>query len=229
MYYGYESMFTYLLFGLGLLITIIAQVYVNSSYNKYRKVSTKSNLSGFEVARKILDKNGLKDIHVVEIKGNLTDHYDPKRKVVRLSTEIFNGTSIAANSVAAHEVGHAIQDKEGYTFMRVRSSLVPVVNFCSKFGYVVLFLGLVASALNLVYFGIILLASTLLFQLVTLPVEFNASARALENLKKEGVLVADEEEQSKIMLKAAAFTYVASLVTTLLEILRLIIIAKDRD
>lgn len=219
----------YALYFLGILITVSAQIYINVSYNKYRKESTKSNMTGFEVARKILDKNGLKDVHVVEVPGNLSDHYDPKRKVIRLSSEVFNGTTIASNSVAAHEVGHAIQDKEGYTYMRVRSFLVPFVSFCSKIGYFVLLIGFISSMLDIIYIGIILLSATLVFQLVTLPVEFNASARAKVQLENEGILVGEEKEESVTMLRAAALTYVASLVTTLLEILRLFLAARNRD
>lgn len=219
----------YMLYFLGILITVGAQIYIKVSYNKYKKESTKNNMTGFEVARKILDANGLKDVHVVETPGNLTDHYDPQRKVVRLSKEIFNGQTIASNSVAAHEVGHAIQDKEGYTYMKIRSALVPFVNFCSKVGYLVLVIGFIASALDIVYVGITLLATTLVFQLVTLPVEFNASKRAGIQLEKEGILNQEEQEGSKTMLTAAALTYVASLVTTLLEILRLFLAAKDRN
>jgi len=227
--YGYETITTIIISVLGLVITILAQVYVTSSYNKYKKVDTSSNLTGFEVARKILDKNGLNDVHVVEVKGNLTDHYDPKRKVVRLSSDIFNGTTIASNSVAAHEVGHAIQDKEGYSFMKIRAFLVPVVNFCSNLGYIVLVIGFIASAFNIVYIGIFLLATTLLFQLVTLPVEFNASKKAKTELSSIGILKGEEQEQSRKMLTAAALTYVASLVTTLLQILRLVLMARDND
>jgi len=227
--YGYETITTIIISVLGLVITILAQVYVTSSYNKYKKVDTSSNLTGFEVARKILDKNGLNDVHVVEVKGNLTDHYDPKRKVVRLSSDIFNGTTIASNSVAAHEVGHAIQDKEGYSFMKIRAFLVPVVNFCSNLGYIVLVIGFIASAFNIVYIGIFLLATTLLFKLVTLPVEFNASKKAKTELSSIGILKGEEQEQSRKMLTAAALTYVASLVTTLLQILRLVLMARDND
>lgn len=225
MYYGYslDTITTFIISVLAVVITIVAQIYVTSTYNKYKRIKTKSNLSGCEVARKILDKNGLNDVHVVEVKGNLTDHYDPKRKVVRLSTEIFNGTTIASNSVAAHEVGHAIQDKDNYKFMKIRASLVPVVNFCSKLGYIVLVIGFIASALDIIYIGIFLLATMLLFQLVTLPVEFDASKRAGVELKSEGILVGGEDEMSSIMLRAAALTYVASLVTTFLQILRLVL------
>lgn len=213
---------------LGLIITIVAQIFVSSSYSKYKKIRNDNGLTGFEVARKILDENGLQNIHIVEIKGNLTDHYDPTRKVVRLSTEIFNGTSIASTSVAAHECGHAIQDKDNYNFMRIRSKLVPFVNLSSKLGYIAIFIGFLFSLLDLAIFGIVLLLAMLLFELVTLPVEFDASNRAARQIEKLKLLKGEEKEQSKTMLRAAAFTYVAALVTTLLEILRLFLLVTNR-
>ena len=213
---------------LGIIITLIAQIFVSSSYSKYKKIKNKNGLTGFEVARKILDENGLQDIHVVEIKGNLTDHYDPSRKVVRLSSEIFNGSSIASTSVAAHECGHAIQDKDNYNFMRMRSKLVPIVNLSSKLGYLAIFIGIIFSMFDLAIFGIVLLLAMLLFELITLPVEFDASNRAGIQINKLKLLEGKEKSQSKTMLKAAAFTYVASLITTVLEILRLFLLASNR-
>lgn len=213
---------------LGMIITVMAQIFVSSSYSKYKKVNNKNGLTGLEVARKILDENGLKDIHIVEIQGNLTDHYDPTRKVVRLSSDIFNGSSIASTSVAAHECGHAIQDKDNYTFMRIRSKMVPFVNLSSKLGYLAITIGIIFSLFDLAIFGIVLLLAILAFQLVTLPVEFDASNRAAEQIKKLKLLDETEKGKSKTMLNAAAFTYVASLVTTLLEILRLFLIANSR-
>ena len=214
---------------IGIVITLGAQLFVTSTYNKYKKVGNKKGLTGFEVARKILDKNGLSDIHVVETKGMLSDHYDPNRKVVRLSTDIFHGDSIAAISVAAHEVGHAIQHKKKYIFIRVRGLLFPIVNIGSKLGYFAILIGLFAGLTNLLWLGIISLLLLLLFELVTLPVEFDASKRAKNELKKEKLIENDEVEKTSNMLNAAAFTYVAALVTTLLEIARLILIARDRD
>lgn len=212
----------------GIIITVMSQIFVSSSYSKYKNVNNKNGLTGFEVARKILDENGLKDIHIVEIQGNLTDHYDPTRKVVRLSSDIFNGSSIASTSVAAHECGHAIQDKDNYTFMRIRSKMVPFVNLSSKLGYLAITIGIIFSLFDLAIFGIVLLLAILAFQLVTLPVEFDASNRAAEQIKKLKLLDETEKGKSKTMLNAAAFTYVASLVTTLLEILRLFLIANSR-
>lgn len=213
---------------LGFIITLMAQIYVSSSYSKYKMVKNKNRMTGFEVARKILDENGLQDIHIVEIKGNLTDHYDPSRKVVRLSSDIFNGSSIASTSVAAHECGHAIQDKEDYKFMKMRSKLVPIVNLSSKLGYFAIFIGFIFRLLDLAIFGIVLLISILLFELITLPVEFDASNKAGKQINKLKLLEGKEKSQSKTMLNAAALTYVASVITTILQILRLFLIASNR-
>ena len=205
----------------GFLITGLAQLLITTNYSKYKKVPASSKQSGAQVARKILDKNGLKNISVEEVAGDLTDHYDPTKKVVRLSSDIYSGTSIASVSVAAHECGHAVQDKIGYTPMRIRSKLVPVVNFSTKIGYIVIVIGLAAGALKIATFGLILLLSMLLFQLVTLPVEFDASRRGKQELATLNVLSPDEQTGSANMLRAAAFTYVASVLSTLAQILRL--------
>lgn len=226
-YYGYDP--TYILVVIGFLITLIAQIFVSCSYKKYKKVLTKSGLQGFEVARRILDRNGLNNVAIVETKGELTDHYDPTRKVVRLSSDIYHGTSIASSSVAAHECGHAVQDKEGYFFLRLRASLVPIVNISSKLGYFAIVIGLIFGALKLAWIGIFLELVILFFQLITLPVEFNASKRAAEFLKIEALIEKQEQSGSKKMLNAAALTYVASLVSTLLEIFRLVLLVSNRD
>lgn len=210
-----------------LIIPIIAQVRINSAYGKYKKVKNVSGVTGFEVARKILDSNGLEDIYVVETSGNLTDHYDPSRKVIKLSKDIFHGSSIAASSVAAHECGHAIQDKEGYVFMKIRSFLVPIVNLVSSLSWIVIFIGLIAETFNLFMFGIGLISVSLVFQLVTLPVEFDASKRANEELVKLQLVNQNESDGVKKMLGAAAMTYVASVLTSILEIIRLILIFRD--
>jgi len=210
-----------------LIIPIIAQIRVTSAYNRFKKLENSNNLSGFEVARKILDANGLEDIYVVETSGNLTDHYDPSRKVIKLSKDIFHGNTIASASVAAHECGHAIQDKDNYTFMRIRSFLVPVVNLVSGASWLVIAIGLFTEALNIFAIGIALISITLLFQLVTLPVEFDASKRAKEELIKLNLIGQGEDEGVKKMLGAAAMTYVASVLTSLLEIIRLILIFND--
>lgn len=216
---------------ISLLITGGANAFINSAYKQYARVKNKKKISGAEVAREILNKNGLKDIYVVETSGTLTDHYDPARKVIRLSSDIFNGESISAVSVAAHECGHAIQDKVGYTLMKVRSSIVPIVNFSTKIGYVILFIGVIASISDLIWTGIILEAAISVFQLITLPVEVDASKRALRELENLNLVTSEELPKCKTVLSAAALTYVAGVLTAILEILRLILIygRNDRD
>lgn len=216
-----------LLIWLGLIITVLAQTFITSSYRKYRNIENSKNNSGFDVARKILDKNNLKDIMIIETRGSLTDHYDPTSKVVRLSTDIYHGTSIAAAAVAAHECGHAIQDKVDYKPMKIRSKLVPIVNLCTRLGYFAIAIGAFFSYI-LMEVGVILLLSMLLFQLVTLPVEFNASKRALKELENYNLLSKDEKHYAKNMLIAAALTYVASIITTLMQLLRYFLIANSR-
>lgn len=205
-------------------IPAIAQFFVTSSYSKYKSIEKDDGITGYEVARKILDDNGLKDIYVVETKGNLTDHYDPKRKVVRLSTDIYKGKTIAATAVAAHEVGHALQDKDGYLYMRIRSIIFPVVNFATSVSYFIIFLGLLFESFDLVWVGIILVGAGLVFQLVTLPVEIDASKRAKELISKMNLATEAEQEGVSKMLAAAASTYVAGVLSSALELLRLILI-----
>ena len=227
-------MFYYMYFGYGLviiafLITLVADIYLRTRYSKYKKVKVKSGMTGAEVAREILKENGLDNIYVVETRGYLTDHYDPRNKVVRLSTDIYNGDSIASVSVAAHECGHAVQDKEGYFFLRFRSFLVPIVNFSTKFGYLAVLIGLIFGTMNLAWIGIFLLVAILLFQLITLPVEFNASKRGKMFLSKLNVVDNSERSMASSMLMAAAMTYVASLVSTLLDLLRLVLVVMSND
>ena len=216
-----------LLIFLGIAISLCAQIYINRSYSKYREIHNKKGLSGFETAKIILEKNGLNNIYITEVRGNLTDHYDSGRKVIRLSSEVFHGTSIASSSVAAHEVGHALQDKEGYSFMKFRTAIFPLVNVASYGGYFAVILGLIFGMTDLLWLGIALELIVLLFQLVTLPVEFDASNRAKE-MKKCGILTEKELNSSSEMLRAAALTYVASVLTTILQILRLVVIAFGR-
>jgi len=214
---------------LGLIITLAAQAYMSSSYNKYKKINSKKNLTGFDVAKKILEENNLNNIHVVETQGTLTDHYDPTRKVIKLSTDIYHGSSIASISVAAHECGHAIQDKDNYNFLRIRSKIIPFVNLCSKLGYIAIMIGFIFNFLNLAAAGVVLLLAMLVFQLITLPVEFNASKRAKIQLEKLDLIDKKESKNCTSMLTAAALTYVASLVTTLLQILRYVAILSNRN
>ena len=217
------------LYLLALIIPLIAQIYINVCHDKYRKIQNKKKLTGFEVARKILDSNGLKDIYVVETRGNLTDHYDPRRKTVKLSSDVFHGDSVASMAVAAHECGHAIQDKEGYLFMKIRSFIFPIVSFGTKIAYVVLFIGLIADIMDLVWAGILLVGLGLVFQLITLPVEINASKRAMVELENKICALDNDLDGTKSMLTAAALTYVAGVLSSALEILRLILIFRDRD
>ncbi len=214
---------------IALIITVGAQIFINAMYSKYKKVQNAKGKSGAEVAREILDKNGLQDIYVVETKGNLTDHYDPRRKVVRLSTDVYHKESISSVAVAAHECGHAIQDKDNYTFMRIRAALVPFVNFSSYAGYVAIVIGVIAGLTNLIWLGIMFEVVILLFQLVTLPVEIDASKRALRELESMGTLNSEELQNGKMVLISAAMTYVAGVATALLELLRLILIYGKRD
>ncbi len=211
-----------------LIIPAIAQIFVTSSFSKYKDIDNAKKLTGYEVARKILDANGLKEIYIVETPGNLTDHYDPKRKVVRLSTNIYHGTSIASIAVAAHECGHALQDKEGYLYMKVRSLIFPVVNFATSISYFILLVGILLESLNLIWLGIIFVGTGLIFQIVTLPVELNASSRAKKIIHHLNFANQNEEEGISNMLIAAASTYVAGVLASALELLRLILIFGNR-
>ena len=213
---------------IALIITLIAQAFVSGSYSKYSKVRNERGITGKEAARYLLDKNGLSDIKVVETNGYLTDHYDPTNKVIKLSRSVYNDSTIAAVSVACHECGHAIQDKEGYRFMRIRSSLVPFVNFSSYAGYLAILLGCLFGSFNLIWLGILAEVVILLFQVITLPVEVDASKRALKELDYAHFLNSNELKHGKTMLTAAALTYVASIATTLIQILRLILMFGNR-
>ncbi len=226
---GYENMITIGLAILGFVIVLVAQFRINSAYAKTKAIESSKKLSGQEVARQILDQNDLKDIYIVETKGTLTDHYDPSRKVIRLSSDVFHGTSIASISVAAHECGHAIQDKENYSFMRIRSALVPFVNLISYIGYFAVVISLLAGITGYLMVGILILCATILFQLVTLPVELDASARAKVELEKLNLITSSEKEDVTSMLGAAAMTYVASLISSLMSLLRLIIMFRNND
>ena len=214
---------------LALFITLGSQILINARYQKYSKVKNIRNITGLETARMILDKNGLQNVKVVITNGILTDHYDPKNKIIRLSSEIYNDSSIASVSVASHECGHAIQDKEGYKFLRIRASLVPFVNFSSYAGYIAIILGCLFGYFNLIWIGIIFELVILLFQIVTLPVEINASKRALKELDNTHILNSNELRQGKKVLVSAALTYIASVATTIIQILRLILMFRRRD
>ena len=227
MYYSYG--YDWLLIILTFVITLGAQFYINSKYAKTKKIMTKKGYSGKEVARKILDTNGLTNVEVVETAGLLSDHYDPRKKVVRLSSDIYTNTSIASVSVAAHECGHAIQDKNNYFFLRFRNTIIPLVNIASTAGYIAIMIGLFSQALGFIKIGIAFELIILFFQLITLPVEFNASRRGLKELEKLEILDKKELTKSKGMLKAAALTYVAAVATSLLDVIRLLMILKRNE
>lgn len=210
-------------------LPLISQLYITVTYKKTSNIEFRSDTTGYDVARNILDKNGLNNVLVVETNGTLTDHYDPTRKVIKLSKDIYHGNSVASASVAAHEVGHAIQDKEGYTFLKIRHAIFPVVSFLDRISYIVIFLGFLLEYMNLVYFGIFAVGAGVLFQIITLPVEINASKRAIKELKSLNLTTDRTENLSKNMLTAAALTYVASTLAEILQLIRLIGIIKDND
>ena len=217
-----------IIFLLIVIIPALAQLFISINYSKYKRIFNESKITGQEVARKILDSNNLEKIYVVATGGNLTDHYDSSRKVIRLSKDIYDNESIASLAVAAHECGHAIQDKDGYFFMRLRRFIYPIVRIGTMFSYLVIFIGAIAEAMNIIYLGIALVALGLIFQLVTLPVEFDASKRALIELKNLGLVTDDELDGAKKMLISAALTYVAGVLSSALELLRLILIFTDK-
>ena len=218
-----------IIFLLMLIIPIYASIKVNVNYKKYKKVTNEKDLTGFDVARRILDENGLGDIYVVETKGVMSDHYDSRRKTVRLSTEVFHGTSVASVAIAAHECGHAIQDKEGYTWMKLRNIIFPIVNIGQRIAYVVMIIGLFLSYMNYVYAAIGFTFLGLLFELVTLPVDFDASKRAKDIILKDGMINDKEKKGVDAVLNSTALTYVAAVVSSMLEILYLLIQLNDRD
>lgn len=217
------------------ILSLIAQAMVSSRFKKYSKVHTQRNLTASEAVRQILDSNGLNHVRIEAVSGNLTDHFDPKANVIRLSDSVRNSTSVAAVGVAAHEAGHAVQHAKGYSFIRLRNSLVPVANLGSKLSIPLIIIGLVllgaenAIGMPVVYFGIALFSLAVIFQIVTLPVEFDASNRAIKTLSTQGYLQGAEIGMVKKVLSAAAMTYVAAAATSIAQLLRLILIARDRD
>ncbi len=213
-----------------LIIPALAQMYVSITYKRLRDSRITSKLTGFEVARKILDANGLKGMYIVETKGTMTDHYDPSQKVIRLSSEVYHGKTIAATAIAAHECGHALQDQNGYLYMRFRSFIFPMVNFATGISYFIIFLGLLFESLNMIWIGIGCVGTGLLFQLVTLPVEINASLRAKKQIEKLALESEEEKNDINQMLISAASTYIAGVLASALELLRLILLfTQDRD
>lgn len=227
--YGYYYDPTYILVLIGLILTMFASFKVNSTYSKYAKVRSMSGMTGAEAAQRILWSAGINDVQIEHISGNLTDHYDPRSKVLRLSDATYGSNSVAAVGVAAHECGHAIQHKEGYAPLSIRSALVPAANIGSRLGVPIILLGLLfGSGSLLINIGIWVFSLSVLFQLVTLPVEFNASGRALRLLENYGILGSQEIGQCRKVLSAAAFTYVAAAATSILQLLRLVLLFGGR-
>ena len=230
-YYGYGMDWTYLLVIIGAVISMIASSRVNSEFRKYSRVASRSGLTGAQAAMELLHSQGIYDVSVQHIAGNLTDHFDPRNKTVSLSDPVYNSTSLAAIGVAAHECGHAKQHDKGYTPLAIRSALVPVANIGSTLSWPLIIIGLLiggSASSFLINLGIIFFMGALLFQIVTLPVEFDASARALRLLESTGMMAQDEVSGSRKVLKAAALTYVAAVAASILQLLRLIAIANRR-
>ncbi|HOQ37298.1 MAG TPA: zinc metallopeptidase [Acetivibrio sp.] len=212
-----------------LILSIYAQIKVKSAFNKYSRIRNTSGMTGADVARVILDRSGLYDVRIERIAGDLTDHYDPRTKVVRLSQSVYGSNSIAALGVAAHETGHAIQHSESYGPLVLRSTLVPVAQIGSSLGVPLAMLGLIFSFPFLVNVGIILFSLAVAFYIITLPVELNASSRAIRTLEDTGILNYNEIDPAKKVLRAAAMTYVASAAVAVANLLRLILISRNRD
>jgi len=211
------------------LFSLYAYFKVNSTFSKYYNVRNTRGLTGADIARAILDRNGLGDVSVERISGKLTDHYDPRKKAVRLSETVYPSTSVAALGVAAHETGHALQHKEKYVPLVIRNSFVPVAGLGSSAGPYMAVFGLIFGIDMLLYAGIILFTAAVAFYLVTLPVEFNASKRAIATLEGSGILSVSEIEPAKKVLRAAAMTYVASAAVAVANLLRLVLLARRRD
>ena len=213
---------------LAFLIVSLSQLILRNTYAKYKEEDIESKLTGKEVAQKILKENGLDDIDVVEISGELSDNFNNSKRMISLSSDIYNGRTIASCAVAAHECGHAVQYKVGYVPIKIRNILVPFVNIGNTLGYIVIAISLAASLTKLFTIGLVLISFALIFQLITLPCEFDASRRANKMLLEMGLVTDDEQSGTKKMLKAAAFTYVAGLMSSILQVLRLVYIFSGR-
>lgn len=216
------------------LLAMIASARVKSTFNKYSRQGSKSNISGAEAARRVLNSNGLYNVKIEQVQGKLTDHYDPRTNVIRLSQPVFGNTSTAAIGVACHEAGHAVQYAEGYAPIKLRAAIIPVTNIGSSLAMPLIILGLVLTRvsqiyINIAYVGIICFALSAAFQLITLPVEFNASRRALVGIETAGMLTEEEQKGAKKVLRAAAMTYVAALAVTLAQLLRFLLLVNGRN
>lgn len=227
--YGLYFDRTYFLVLIGLVISMLAQANINAKFNKYKKIRSKIGITGSKAAQMVLDYNNYNDISIKRVRGSLSDYFNPMSKEVALSDTSFEDSSIASLAVALHEIGHVIQFKEGYLPLKIKSYIVPAVNFGSKLSLPVLLAGVFFSQQNLVNIGLALFSLTLLFQIVTLPVEFNASRRAIVALERTHILDESEIPGARDMLKAAALTYVAATLTTALQLLRLFILFGNRN
>ena len=226
MYYWWDP--TYILVVIGAIICLIASARVRTTYAKYSKYRSMSGLTGAQAAERILHDAGIYDVQVGHISGNLTDHYNPKTKVLNLSDSVYGSTSVAAIGVAAHECGHAIQDARDYVPLRLRAALVPAANFGSQISWILIILGIVLGGTGLINLGILMFSLAVLFQIVTLPVEYNASHRAVALLDSIGILQGQEVGQTRQVLNAAALTYVAAAAASLLQLLRLLLLFGNR-
>ncbi|MBP5325768.1 MAG: zinc metallopeptidase [Pseudobutyrivibrio sp.] len=226
---GYHFDWTIILVLIGAVISGLASINVNRTYSKYNRVGNYRGLTSNQVAEHILHAAGIYDVRIERIRGNLTDHYSPKEKVLRLSDAVYGRTSVAAIGVAAHECGHAIQHQEDYAPLRMRSASVPLANIGSWVSWPVILIGLLLGSTPIAQVGIFLFTFVVLFQLITLPVEFDASARALRILEQDRILEGEEHRGATKVLKAAAMTYVAALFTTIMQLLRLVLIVNGRS
>ena len=227
---GYYFDPTYIFVLIGAVLSIIASARVNSTFNKFARERSMSGMTGAQTAEKILRTKGIYDVRVEHIRGTLTDHYDPSAKVVRLSDSVYNSTSVAAIGVAAHECGHVMQHYEKYAPLNIRTALVPAANIGSKLGIPIILVGLIlGSNPLLMQIGIWVFSLAVLFQVVTLPVEFDASKRALVCIEQYGIVTSDERRKSAKVLKAAAYTYVAAAAASILQLLRLVMLFGRRD
>ena len=226
-YFYFDS--TYILVIIGMLLSLLASGKVKTTFSKYSKVRSMSGLTGEETAGRILRNSGIYDVRIERISGDLTDHYDPRSKTLRLSDSVYNNTSVAAIGVAAHECGHAIQHDKGYIPLKLRGAFVPVANFGAAAAWPIILVGiLLGESQSLITFGIILFSAAVLFQIITLPVEFNASRRAVRILDDTGILAESEIKGTKKVLTAAALTYVAGAAASILQLLRLILLFGGR-
>ncbi len=230
-FYSYYYDPTYILVLIGVVLSLLASAKVKGTFNKYSRMSNSRGITGAEAAQQVLNGAGIYDVRIEHISGNLTDHYDPRSKVLRLSDSVYGHTSVAAIGVAAHECGHAIQHARGYAPLKFRSSLVPVANFGAKLAWPLILIGLLLNSQSswfLVQAGIIAFSAAVLFQIVTLPVEYNASGRAIRILADSGMLYGNEIGAAKKVLNAAALTYVAAAASSILQLLRLILLTGGR-